>query len=960
MVTAANQSYLLGLFNTSNTNSFGIVSLDLSSLAATPVATASALSSGATAGSGASNAVAPAAPWNTQETAAQSNSNVQSALAGQSIFGETAPKLSTPDPTGDYTKLFSLYQGLTSLEDIATAALNNKDPETATQLSNAFQSGLSQVSTFVGGTTFKGLRLADGTNQTNATSTLQINKPSSTYTTAPLATSMTDDVPAFDGNAQFNINVTLNNKTTAIPIDLSNMGSQTRSLSNVIIYINQQLKAAGVETRVALDRILGQPQTITAAGSTVTLPAGPDQFAMQVNIGTSETVSFSAPQTANAIYLGETVGNPDPDHNPTTKDGDTNAQLVKIQTDTSTVPAAPQGAQGNYVPGQVFTNNLGPNIGTVHATQVGPDGSVYMIADVSGTVNNQAINGTQDVALLKYDSAGNLVYTRTLGASDTATGYSLAVSSTGQVAVAGSVTGQLLGATDGALNSAGSAFSDESDSFVTLYDNQGNELWTDSRGSRLQDQATSVAFSADGKTVYVAGQAQGQMPGAGAALGGYNGYIEGLTTNATTGAPQAAFTQDFGTSGQDAVKGMVVDGNTMVTASVEGGHAILRNFDLSSGTPVQVSTRDLGDLQGGSIAGLSLNGAGQVVVAGTTANGALSAGTVTSAASGGTDAFAAQVNENLQASSSDAIAYYGTSGDEQATGLAVANGVAWLTGTTSTVLPGQSSGAQNGFVAGVNIATGAVTYQQTLTGKDQMVTPTSIAVDASGASILDKLGLPKGVIGGDQSQQLVSETSLRPGDQFTVGVGNMPPTTITIDAGETLSTLATKINRATGFEATATVQTIGGQQQLSVKPAYAEAQIVMGAGPSGKNALATLGLPEGVLAQTTFTNNKTVPADGGATIYGLGLSSTLNLSDPSQISHAQAVVSAAMGVVRQAYQALVAAATPQNPAQQAQATNASANNPVPTYLTDEISNLQAGLARLTGSTSGSASVASLV
>lgn len=959
MVTSVNQSYVLGLFNQSNTNNFGIISLNLNGLLTTPSVTAAGATSASS--TAAKSATAPTAPWNTQETAAQSTRNVQAALAGQPAIGASQTPLSSPDPTGDYGKLFSLYQGLTTLEDLATQASTNADPQTAKQLSTAFNNGLSQVSSFVSGTHFQGLRLAEGSDSGSAQTTLAINNPATTYTTAPLTTSMTNDVAAFDGNVKFNINVSLNNKNTVVPIDLSNLGAAPRSLSNVIIYMNQQLAAAGVETRVAIDRIPGQPQTITAGGSTVTLPAGPDQFAMQFNIGTSETVSFAAPQTANAVYVGETVGNPDPTGDPTSTVSDTNAQLVKIQTDTSSVPAAPQNGQSNYVPGQTFTQNLGPNIGTIHATQVGPDGSVYVLADVSGTVNGQTINGTQDVALLKYDSAGNLQYTRTLGASNTATGYSLAVSSTGQIAVAGSVTGDLLGATDGALNSNGSAFSDNTDSFVTLYDNQGNELWTDSRGSRLQDQASQVTFSADGSTVYVAGQAQGQMPGGGAPQGGYDGYIEGFTTNSQTGNPQATFTQTFGAGGQDYVKGMVVDGNTMITASVENGHAILRNFDLSSGTPVQQSTRDLGDLQGGTISGLSLNGSGQVVVAGTTSNGALNAGTVTSAASGGSEAFAAQVDENLADSPNNAVAYYGGSGNDRATALAVSNGQVWIAGTTAAGLPSSApAGAQDGFVANINIATGVVAYSQQFSGKDQIAAPTSLAVDSSGASVLDRLGLPKGAIGGDPSQQLTAQSSLRPGDQFTVGVANGVTNTITIDPGETLSTLAAKIQRASGSEATATVTTnLSGQQQLSIKPAFANSLVVIGAGPAGKNALTTLGIPEGELSQTTFTNNQTLPADGGKKIYGLGLSSTLNLDSAPQIAHAQAVIAAAEGVVRQAYKDLVSANTPQTPAQKAAANNSSANNPVPTYLSTELANLQAGLARLTGSTSGSATVTSL-
>jgi hypothetical protein len=254
-----------------------------------------------------------------------------------------------------------------------------------------------------------------------------------------------------------------------------------------------------------------------------------------------------------------------------------------------------------------------------------------------------------------------------------------------------------------------------------------------------------------------------------------------------------------------------------------------------------------------------------------------------------------------------------------------------------------------------------VNYSRRFSGKDGMATPTSIAVSSTGASVLDRLGLPTGSIGGDTSQQLTSESSLRAGDQFTIATGNLPPTTITIDPGETLQTLATKIGRATGSNAVATITTsLTGAQSLSIKPAYAQAQITLGAGPTDKNALATLGLPEGVLSLTTINSQgQSAPADGGAPIYGLGLSSTLNLSDATQISHAQAVIAQAMGVVRTAYQNLVAAATPQTAAQKLAATNKSASNAVPTYLTNQIANEQAGLARLMG-TSSSSSTSTLI
>jgi hypothetical protein len=943
MVTSVNQSYLLGLFNTSNTDSNGIISMDLSSLL-TPTTSSSASTTP-------TKPVAPTPPWNTPETPAQTNTNVQNALAGQPIITPGSAKLDLPGASEDYSKLFSLYQGLSSLEDIATqAASGSLSPQDQSQLSNAFSSGLSQVETYVGNTTFSQLRLAVGGDAATAKATLETSKPATTYITPPLTSSLTTDVPAFDGNAQFNIAVTLNRQTKNIPIDLSGLGSQPRSLANVVGYINQQLSAAGVQTRVATDRIPGGPQTITAGGQTITLPATADQWALQVNIGTSETVSFTAPQTAGAVYVGQTVGNPDPDGDPSTDDSDTRAQLAKFQTDTTNVAAPPQvSSQPNYTPGRVFAENLPTGVGTVQATQVGSDGSVYMIANVTGSVEGQAVQGTQDVALMKYDSTGHLIYTRTLGSSETASGLGLAVSSTGQVAVVGSVNGGLTGATEGALNSDQlNAFPDDSDSFVSLYDSSGNELWTERRGSSQNDSASQVAFSADGSTVYVAGQAQGQMPGGASPAGGYDGYIEAFQTSAT-GTPHATFTQTFGTTGQDSPKGLVVDGNSLVVASVENGDAVLRNYDISSGTPVLANTRNLGDLQGGTIAGLALNGS-QVVVAGTTSNPALSAGTITSAASGGDDAFAAQVNVDLTPdAANDAIAYYGGAGNDRATALSVSNGQVWIGGQAGTDLPGQTPvGSQDGFIAQLDISTGQVVNSNRFTGKDGMDAVTSIAVDTTGSSVLDRLGLPKGVLGVDTSQQLSAQSTLRPGDQFTVASGAGPPSTVTIDPGETLATRAVKIQRASGSEATATVSNLGGGlQQLSIVPAYAQATVTIGPGPTGKNALTTLGIPEGVISETvTNSAGVTSAADGGSTIYGLGLSGTLNLNSSDQIKHAQASISAAMGVIRTAYQALVTAASPKTPATVAQA--AGKTGTVPAYLTAQIANLNAGLARLTG------------
>jgi hypothetical protein len=912
-------------------------------------------SAGSGTGAGSAPAqVAPTPPWNQTETSQQASANVTAALAGHKIVDEDAAKLDLPGASADYKKLFALYQGLGTLSDLASR-MNAKDITAGdkTVIQKAFASGLAQISSYLGTAEFEKLRLTQGEVATSDKTTLTVPKAASVYTTPPLTTSPSNSVPAFEGDVRFNIEVTRLNQTFDIPIDLSQMPDQTRSIGNVVSYVNAQLAAAGVETRFGTTRIPGVAQQVKAGSQTITLPAGPDQWSLKVTVGTAETVSFSSDQSAGAVYLAQQVGDPDPNKDGKTDDSTVVQQLLKFQTDTTNLAAPPQiSGQANFVDGRVFAENLDPSVVKVHAQAVGPDGSVYMLADVDGTVAGQKIRGDQDVALLKYDSAGKLIYTRTLGAASSATGLSLAVSADGRVAVGGSVSGVLDGATEGALNSGTSgAYAGESDSFVTLFDASGQELWTQRRGARQDDQVDQVAFGSDG-TVYVAGQTKSAMPGASGIAGDWDSYIAAYATDAS-GKVTTRFTQTFGTGAADKPKGLVVDGSALLVADVENGHAVLHRFDISSGAPVEAATRDLGDLKGGDIAGLALDANGQLVIAGTTSNPGLDAGTITRAAAGGSDAFVAKIAADLGVNASDRLAYYGGSGDDRATALSVSGGQAWIAGSAGTDLPNQPAvGSQDGFLASIDADTGTIDWSRRFTGLAGCAAPTAIAVAPAGASVLDRLGLPTGQLGFDATQQLTAVSSLRAGDQFTVAGSNMPAATVTIDVGETLATLATKIQRASGFTATVTVvSTADGQRQLKIEPSTPSGVITFGPGKGDKNGLPLLGIPEGVVRQTVTSGSGAArPADGKPNLYGLGLPSDLNLSDAAQVSHALAELAAAQGVIRSAYKDLVAAATPKSLQTAAAAT---ASGTVPAYLTAQIANYQAALDRLTSGSDGS-------
>ena len=908
--------------------------------------------------SGPATKYAPTAPWSpgqksTADVPALQTAAVQKAMTGGKLIDETSAKLDLPGASDDYKKLFALYQGLGTLSAIADQ-MKGKGLTTGdtNQIKKVFAAGLSEIQAYTDSLQLSQARITRGATTDAAKTTAAVAATTLTgytyQTPALVSGDINAEVPALQGNVQFNVSIVRAGTTHNIPIDLSQMGGTPRTLGNVVTYINDQLAASGVATRVATQRIPGGDRTVQVGGKPVVVGKTPDQWALKVKVDSGDAVTLTPVATAPAVYVAQTVGDPNPDKNPTTKDGVTNSQLLKIQADGN--PVTPPPGQAGQVDGEVWSQNMEATVGTIHATQAAADGSVYVLADVTGKVAGQAIQGAQDVALMKYDSAGKLIYTRTLGAAGTASGLSLAVSSTGQVAVAGQLTGTLTGSTDGALNSgSNSSFASNTDSFVTLYDAQGNESWTQRRGARLNDEANNVAFGSDG-TVYVAGRSQSQMPG-GAAIGGWDSYLEGFKADAA-GNVKTVFTQTVGSSGSDKPGGLVVDGTSLVMADNEDGHAILRRYDVSGGAPTLMATRDLGDLQGGTISGLALNG-GQVVIAGSTANASLSAGTITSGASGGTDAFVAQVASDLNPAAGDSLAYYGSSGNDTVSGLAVAGGKGYISGQAGGDLPDgiTSSGTKKSFVAQIDVATGTVGWSREFTGKDGFAVPTALAVDAGGASALDRLGLPTGKLGGDTSQQLSAVTSVRAGDQFLVRNGdNGVKTTVTIGQGETLDSLATKVTRALGFQASVKVSTgLDHNRLLTIKPINDRDTLELFGGPPGKDALNFLGLPEGIVRNTTIDKNgKTVPTDGKGQIYGLSLDDSLNLDTTGALSHVAAELATAQGVIRQAYKDLQDAATPDAVKAAQKAAKAAATGAVPAYLTAQIANYTAGLKKLTG------------
>jgi len=895
---------------------------------------------------------APTAPWsraaqpNPANDAGLLSKAAKEALRGASFINEGAAKLDLPKASNDYKKLFALYGGLKTLSQLTEDAQSKTISKTAAaELNRVFQKGVAEVVGYAKSAQFEGVRLSLGEVSTSARATSVARSAASAYQTPPLvATDQNAVSDALQGDVKFTMSIVRAGVTTIINVDLASVAPADRTLPNFVNLVNTQLQAEGLTTRFESKRVPGQERTITAGGKTISLGRDPDSWALNLKLDTAERVTLIPVTTVPAVYIAQKAGNPDPDGKPTTKDGVLTNQFLKFQTgpDTLSPPNVLQSPQG-LVEGQVWSRSIDAALTSVRSMKTLADGSVLILSDVTSESSGQQIRGDRDVVLQKFDSAGKLLFSRDLGASDEAFGMSMAVAADGRIAIAGKVKGVLEGAKEGLVTETKG---DVTDSFVTVFNAAGEEVWTQRRGSTGDDEATHLAWDSSGK-LYVAGNSSAGR-GAQAAIGQSDVFLERYETDANNNVTYSASTV-VGGAGKDLARGLFINGSDLYLASNDGGFGVVRRFDLSTGSPVLQSTRDLGSLEGGDLTGLGMAD-GRLIVAGNTGGGNINVGNIVSAYSGGRDGFVARMSASLSVSAEDRLTYYGGTSEDLITGVSIQNDRVFVTGTSKGNLPSLNQIATiDGFVAEIDPISGGTPWSRRFTGKDGIVAPSAIAVDTAGASVLDRLGLPTGTLNVADSTRLDAISSIRTGDQLMVRRSlNGQTTTITVQDGDTLTTLADRMKRTLGSQADVRVVTVEGGRRLEIKPATDRNVIELVAGPEGKDALKALGLKEGVLRVTvTEKGGKIVPADGRSPIFGLRMNTKINLDNEVEMRHAAAELAGAISELHSVYKELKDASTPAA-VKAAEAARASGKQQVPLHLQKQIANYTEGLNRLTG------------
>lgn len=158
---------------------------------------------------------------------------------------------------------------------------------------------------------------------------------------------------------------------------------------------------------------------------------------------------------------------------------------------------------------------------------------VYVMGLTNGVVAAPAVGGN-DIFLRKYDSNGNVIWTKQFGTNTTDQGNGVAVDATG-VYVAGDTTGTFAGQTK-----VGGLW----DEFAAKFDLNGNQKWLYQFGTNREDGAYGVAVHPTG--AYFVGVADAApLPGQ-ATVGGWDSWVRRYDPDGNV-----ISTRQFGTANND-------------------------------------------------------------------------------------------------------------------------------------------------------------------------------------------------------------------------------------------------------------------------------------------------------------------------------------------------------------------------------------------------------------------------
>lgn len=827
-------------------------------------------------------------PWKDPATTTSASSQLISILAARTVVSQPTTDSAGNMLPDDVKTTFTSYKALDQLRVLAEAATNTttSDAQRA-QYQKAFSKGLADLQKYLATAPSNQVDLAFGKPSTTAT-TSQLQSASQYETHgAPLVAKGDDPLPGLTGSEQFQITLTRPGLTQNFTVDLS-QGPQPPTLASVSDALNAQIKSqliynddGTVRTDAKGDPVSRwsarfQPEYVNGKwGLKLSTPDGLEQVSLN-QVGAKDSLVVTTGQTAlDAPTATQVFRLNDPDGTSSSVsmgtiqalDRQATAQNVAANK-TTTVTTTTVDMDGKVKTNKTTTSNVYASTDAAAVTTDG-QGFSYVVGTTKGDLGANLSDGDNNLFLTKMDSTGKVVWQRNLGAAGAATGAAVSIAPDGGIVVAGTVTGNFNGITA------------DGDMVVAKYAANGDEQYSTVVSSIGTDKAQAMTIGADG-SVFVAGRAANKDGG--------DAMVARIDPNG-----KFAERRRIDSGGSDTISGLAVDkdGNLLALVSQNGASSVMKmqadslSTDLGSISLGSADARAIAVASDGSIA---IGGATDGSIPGTQVNGT----------SGGRDGFVTRIDAGFTAASTT---YIGTSADDQVDSLAFMNGKLYVGGRTTGDLGATKRGAVDGFVSRLDAATGTIESTNQFGQALLRTEPVRVAADSGGDTAISALGFGRGTINPTVSDKVTTQTTLRPGDYFSIKADDYAVRKVTIEKGDTLKTIADRIQGMIGAsKGTVTATSVNGVQSLRITM-KAGHELELLSGQDGSDALAKLGIePQRISAAATVSASAPKVRPGGN--YGMDLSDALSLTSLDSAKVALGKIKDAISMTQTAYRSL--------------------------------------------------------
>lgn len=927
------------------------------------------------------------------------------------ILDLTDSSLDSVSSNPDRFATFALYKALDRMKTLAEYASQDSTISSSLErLDTQFQQGFTEIRDFLAEGTTDKLEIFLGNKEYNTETAARQGKNNIEQNLTGIADNATDVISGLTGTEVFTISFTKSGTTEDIQIDLSGM-TTSLTLNNVKDYINQQIEAVLLTDESGANVLdsEGNTQAKYLTRMDVALMDN-GKYGLQLDSSLTEQVSFSAAVNESAIYMSGNMSQLDTSFATTsrlvefanitgtlTQDKVTSfaatdlaaSEIKALTADTTTEELDPaiqklrdemrdaaileqqqqdsdptndtvvETAAVDEDEGSITNiySDTRVNADTVsQKTLVDSKGNMYVVGHTKGSFGNQInVASDKDVFLTKFDSEGNLQFSRLLGVADSADAYGMALDSNDNIVITGQTNDAVkLQTTSDTLagNLTGDIIDGTLDTFVAKYDSAGTEVFRYQLDTAGTTQGLSIAIDS-ANDIYIGGSTSSSFSGSTAFGGGTDGML--LKLDGSSGTLQSSTLIGDSTSEKISQVAIASDGNLLV-AIEDSGIARLKKLDATDPTN-ELFSIDLGTMGSqGEITGMAVNGS-QVVLSGYSYYSSIdSSGTATVNGSyaGNREGFVASFTDNSTSVSADYLTFIGTSNNDKVSGLAINGGKIYVAGSTSGDLNGQTkTGNSDGFVSRLDATTGAI-ESTTLFGEGLAnMDVTSMAFTDKGNSVLGTLGIPQGTVKFDQTLNLETQTSIRAGDHFYIAIDGGTRTKIEINAGDDYTDIARRM-RIAGFgkftvEVTSTSE--GDKLKISTLDPKGSPTLDLIAGSDGQDALEKMGLPAGRLLSKNDVfdidedddDTPKGPEDVGGT-FGLKLEGALHIKDKTTAKYVLGLLDTAITTIQRAERSLT-----YNPLAELLKQNALNNEAPPERITAQIANYQSALARLQSS-----------